>query len=57
MYKRQRLAKDTAKLMVSIMTFSFLVRVFDAFPIVGDDPFDLFGGSGSFSLVLSLIHI
>ena len=49
---RMRLAKDTAKLMVSIMTFSFLVRVFDAFPIVGDDPFDLFGGSGSFSLVL-----
>ncbi len=47
-----QLAKDTAKLMVSIMTFSFLVRVFDAFPIVGDDPFDLFGGSGSFSLVL-----
>ena len=38
--------------MVSIMVFSFLIRMLDAFPIVGDDPFELLGGIGSFSLVV-----
>lgn len=50
--ERMRLDAMSGKLMVTIMVFSFLVRMFDAFPIVGDDPFDLFGGIGSFSLVL-----
>ena len=49
---RIRLDKASLKLMVSIMVFSFLVRSFDAFPIVGHDPFQLFGGCGSFSLVI-----
>lgn len=50
--ERLRLGHDTTKLMISIMVFSFLIRLFDAFPIVGSDPFELFGGSGSFGLVL-----
>lgn len=50
--ERMRLDTSSTKLMVSILVFSFLVRMFDAFPIVGADPFELFGGSGSFSLVL-----
>lgn len=49
---RMRLGKDSAKLMLSIMVFSFLVRAFDAFPISGEDPFAMLGGSGSFSLVI-----
>ncbi|MEG0374154.1 MAG: LuxR family transcriptional regulator [Raoultibacter sp.] len=49
---RMHLDKDTTKLMISIMVFSFLIRMFDAFPIVGADPFALFGGSGSFGLVV-----
>ena len=49
---RMRLGKDSAKLMLSIMVFSFLVRIFDAFPISGDDPFAMVGGSGAFSLVI-----
>ena len=47
-----RLDAPSTKLMVSIMVFSFLVRMLDAFPIAGDDPFDLLGGIGSFSLVV-----
>ena len=38
-----RLDAPSTKLMVSIMVFSFLVRMLDAFPIAGDDPFDLLG--------------
>lgn len=51
-HARIKLDKASLKLIVSIMVFSFLVRSFDAFPIVGDDPFRLFGGCGSFSLVI-----
>ena len=47
-----RLDASSTKLMVSIMVFSFLIRMLDAFPIVGDDPFELLGGIGSFSLVV-----
>ena len=47
-----RLDKASLKLMFSIMVFSFLVRTFDAFPIVGNDPLQLLGGSGSFGLVI-----
>ncbi|WP_139651584.1 helix-turn-helix domain-containing protein [Raoultibacter phocaeensis] len=50
--ERVRLNKDSAKLMISIMVFSFLVRAFDAFPVSGDDPFAMVGGSGAFSLVI-----
>lgn len=49
---RMRLGKDSAKLLVSIMVFSFLIRAFDAFPIGDLDPFEMVGGSGSFSLVI-----
>lgn len=49
---RMRLGKDSAKLMVSIMVFSFLIRAFDAFPITDADPFAMVGDSGSFSLVI-----
>lgn len=39
------------KLMFSIMTFSFLCRIFDAMP-AHDDPFDFVGGSPIFSLIV-----
>lgn len=51
-FQRPRLDGNTAKLMVSIMIFSFLIRTFDAFPIIGPDPLQMFGGSGSLGLVL-----
>ncbi|WP_232050874.1 LuxR C-terminal-related transcriptional regulator [Arabiibacter massiliensis] len=39
------------KLMFSIMTFSFLCRLFDVVP-ADDDPFAFFGGSAIFSLIV-----
>ena len=39
------------KLMFSIMTFSFLCRLFDAIPAY-DDPFSFVGGSAIFALIL-----
>lgn len=50
--ERMRLDKDSSKLMVSIMVFSFLVRMFDAFPVSDTDPFAMLGGSGAFGLVI-----
>lgn len=49
---RMRLDKDSAKLMVSIMIFSFLVRMFDVFPVSDADPFAMVGGSGAFGLII-----
>lgn len=46
-----QLGADTAKLMVTVLMFSFLVRTFDAFPLAGNDPLAFLGG-GSMSLVL-----
>jgi len=37
--------------MLSICVFSFLVRVFDAVPSEGADPFSQIGGSGAFALL------
>lgn len=39
------------RLMLSICVFSFLVRVFDAVPSEGADPFSQIGGSGAFALL------
>ena len=39
------------RLMLSICVFSFLVRVFDAVPSDGADPFSQIGGSGAFALL------
>ena len=39
------------RLMVSICLFSFLVRMFDALPAEGGDPFSWIGGSGAFALL------
>ncbi|MEG0620171.1 MAG: LuxR C-terminal-related transcriptional regulator [Raoultibacter sp.] len=43
---------EVYKLMVSIMLFSFLCRIFDAMPQSGNDPFDFFGGSTLFALIV-----
>ncbi len=50
---RQRpFISNAAKLMFSIMVFSFLCRVFDYMPINAPDPFAVFGGSALMSLVI-----
>ena len=48
---RRGMALDVGKLMFSIMTFSFLCRLFDAIP-TSDELFAFLGGSAIFALVL-----
>ncbi|MEG2477672.1 MAG: hypothetical protein RSB04_11030, partial [Gordonibacter sp.] len=49
--ERHSMALSMGKLMFSIMTFSFLCRLFDAIP-TSDDLFAFLGGSAIFALVL-----
>lgn len=44
--------KLVTKLMMSVAIFSFLVRMFDALPSRGTDPFVAFGGSSIFALIV-----
>ena len=49
--ERSNVGLGVGKLMFSIMTFSFLCRLFDAVPKQGD-PFSFIGGSAIFSLIV-----
>lgn len=44
--------EPTMRLMFSAAAFAFLVRIFDAMPVTGNDPFAPLGGSATFSLVV-----
>jgi DNA-binding CsgD family transcriptional regulator len=49
---RRHYGRDIAKLMVSILVFSLLCRLYDTVPRMGDDPFEFFGGGTLAGVIL-----